>query len=81
MAQKVHDLVFVSAGTPGLDLTWSPSEGVMMMMNVLDCVRAGVPHTPPDYPNNQAHTISIFPARSCVAAMLAFEYCCVTLKI
>ena len=33
MAQKVHDLVFVSAGTPGLDLTWSPSEGVMMMTN------------------------------------------------
>ena len=32
MAQKVHYLVFVSAGTPGLDLTWSPSEGVMMMM-------------------------------------------------
>ena len=31
MAQKVRDLVFVSAGTPGLDLTWSPSEGVMMM--------------------------------------------------
>ena len=31
MAQKVHDLVFVSAGTPGLDLTWSPSEGVMMI--------------------------------------------------
>ena len=32
MAQKVHDLVFVSAGTPGLDLTWSPSKGVMMMI-------------------------------------------------
>ena len=32
MAQKVHDLVFASAGTPGLDLTWSPSEGVMMMI-------------------------------------------------
>ena len=31
MAQKVHDLEFVSAGTPGLDLTWSPSEDVMMM--------------------------------------------------
>ena len=31
MAQKVHDLVFVSAGTPGLDLTWSPFEGVMMI--------------------------------------------------
>ena len=35
MAQKVHDLVFVSAGTPGLDLTWSPSEGVMMMMMIM----------------------------------------------
>ena len=34
MAQKVHDLVFVSAGTPVLDLTWSPSEGVMMMMMI-----------------------------------------------
>ena len=32
MAQKVHDLVFVSAGTLGLDLTWFPSEGVMMMI-------------------------------------------------
>ena len=32
MAQKVHDLVSVSAGTLGLDLTWSPSEGVMMMI-------------------------------------------------
>ena len=34
MAQKVHDLVFVSVGTLGLDLTWSPSKGhlgVMMM--------------------------------------------------
>ena len=31
MAQKVHDLVFVSAGTQGLDLTCSSSEGVMMM--------------------------------------------------
>ena len=31
MAQKVHDLVFVSTGTPGLDLTWSPSERVMMI--------------------------------------------------
>ena len=32
MAQKVHDLVFVSAGTPGLDQTLSPSEGLMLMM-------------------------------------------------
>ena len=39
MAQKVHDLVFVSAGTPGLDLTWSPSEGVMMMMIVVVSAR------------------------------------------
>ena len=35
MAQKVHDLVFVPAGTPGLDLTWSSSEGVMMMMMMM----------------------------------------------
>ena len=34
MAQKVHDLVFVSAGTLGLDLTWSPSVGVMMKMMI-----------------------------------------------
>ena len=32
MAQTVHDLVLVSDGTPGVDLTWSPSEGVMIMM-------------------------------------------------
>ena len=31
MAQNVHDLVFVQVGTLGLDLTWSPSKGVMMM--------------------------------------------------
>ena len=34
MAQKVHDLEFVSAGTPGLDLTQSLPEGVMMMRTV-----------------------------------------------
>ena len=34
MAHKVHDLVFVSTGTPGLDLPWSPSEGVMMMNSI-----------------------------------------------
>ena len=39
MAQKVHDLVFVSASTPVLDLTWSKSEGVMMMTDAsLACV-------------------------------------------
>ena len=32
MAQKVHDLVIESAGTPGLYLTRSPSEGVMMIL-------------------------------------------------
>ena len=37
-AQKVHDLLFVSAGTPGLDLTWSPSVSVMMTSK-----RAAVP--------------------------------------
>ena len=30
-AQKVRDLVFVLAGIPGIDLTWSPLDGVMMI--------------------------------------------------
>ena len=42
MAQKVHDLVFVSAGTLGLDLTWSPSEGVMMIFAWSRSVFGGV---------------------------------------
>ncbi len=29
-AHKVRNRVFVLAGTPGLDLTWSPFKGVMM---------------------------------------------------
>ena len=41
MAQKFHDLVFVSAGTPGLDLTWSPSQGVMMIMMNYAVARGG----------------------------------------
>ncbi len=32
MAHKVRDLVSVSAGTPGIDLFWSPFYGVMMMV-------------------------------------------------
>ncbi len=31
MAHKVRDLVSVSAGTPGIDLFWSPFYGVMVM--------------------------------------------------
>ncbi len=31
-AQKYRNLVFVLIGTPGLDLTWSPSKGKVMMM-------------------------------------------------
>ena len=38
MAQKVHDLVFVSADTPVLDLTWSPYKG-MMGMRMSTCCR------------------------------------------
>ncbi len=30
MAHKVRNLVFVSAGTQGIDLLWSPFYGVMM---------------------------------------------------
>jgi hypothetical protein len=30
--KKDRNLVFVLIGTPGLDLTWSPSNGVMMMI-------------------------------------------------
>ncbi len=31
--KKDRNLVFVLIGTPGLDLTWSPSNGVMMVIN------------------------------------------------
>ena len=41
MAQKVHDLVFVSAGTPSVDLTWSPSKRVMMIYLPCLVCRAG----------------------------------------